>query len=203
MAGELEEWVTTTALLEQLHDFEDEVWSGFAQRFHPLLVDFARRGGVAPAESEDVAQEVLLAFADAYRRGTFERTRGGLRAWMFSIARNKITDWHRRQGTRRGHQETVGDRSRFWDDVQGDEAWVTWQQAWEQVLLELCLARARREFRDATFRAFELVALQGEPPKVVAQQLGLTENAVFIAKHRVLTRVRELARDCEIDELGD
>jgi len=195
------EWVTTTALLDQLHDFEGDVWHGFTERFAPLIAEFARCGGVAAAEAEDVAQETLLAFAQTYGNGGFDRDRGGLRTWMFSIARNKIADWHRRRG--RTPRESVGDASGFWSAVEGEQAWITWEATWERILLDLCLDRARTEFQDSTFRAFELTALQGESAKVVAEQLGLTENAVFIAKHRVLSRIRELARDCEIDPVAD
>lgn len=201
MTDDPDDWVTTTALLDQLHDFEGDVWRGFAGRFGPLMVEFARRGGVAAEEVEDVAQETLLAFAQAYDKGGFDRDRGGLRTWMFSIARNKIVDWHRRRG--RVQRESVGDVTGFWSEVEGEQAWANWEETWERVLLELCISRARAEFKDSTFRAFELTALQGESAKVVAEQLGLTENAVFIAKHRVLGRMRELARDCEIDPVSE
>jgi DNA-directed RNA polymerase specialized sigma24 family protein len=55
----------------------------------------------------------------------------------------------------------------------------------------------RAEVESNTIRAFELFALHGRPAAEVAGELGLSRNAVFIAKHRVMKRVLELRRQFE------
>jgi RNA polymerase sigma-70 factor (ECF subfamily) len=54
------------------------------------------------------------------------------------------------------------------------------------------MARIRPEFEPATWTAFSRVAIDGAPAGEVARELGLSVNAVFIAKSRVLSRLRRL-----------
>lgn len=50
------------------------------------------------------------------------------------------------------------------------------------------------EFRPATWQAFRRVVLDGDKPAQVAAELGISENAVLLAKSRVLSRLRQEAR---------
>ena len=61
------EWVTTSTMLQRLSDFDDRgAWERFSARFlHPIQA-YARKRGLGHEEAEDVAQESLLAFAQAY-----------------------------------------------------------------------------------------------------------------------------------------
>ena len=76
-------------------------------------------------------------------------------------------------------------------------------QAWDlehdRFVTQQLLARLRTEFEPATWRAFERVALDGAPAAEVAKELNLTTNAIFIAKSRILARLRQESRGL-IDE---
>jgi RNA polymerase sigma-70 factor (ECF subfamily) len=48
------------------------------------------------------------------------------------------------------------------------------------------------QFEPQTWQAFQRVALEDIPAAQVAQELNISVNAVFIAKSRVLSRLREL-----------
>jgi RNA polymerase sigma-70 factor (ECF subfamily) len=65
------------------------------------------------------------------------------------------------------------------------------------MVLERSLQQVRRETDKKVFEAFELYALMGENPQEVAKQLGISPNAVYIAKSRVLTRLRQLQKEFE------
>ena len=67
-----------------------------------------------------------------------------------------------------------------------------WEDEWRQAVLRAALSEVRREVQETTYRAFELFALQDQPAKAVAKELGLSENAVSSAKRRVLARLREI-----------
>jgi RNA polymerase sigma-70 factor (ECF subfamily) len=47
------------------------------------------------------------------------------------------------------------------------------------------------EFRPATWQAFRRLVLDEAKPETVASELGLSINAVLIAKSRVLRRLRQ------------
>ena len=64
-------------------------------------------------------------------------------------------------------------------------------------MLERCLQQARRELDQKVFKAFELYALSQKPLEEVCQTLGMSRNAVYIAKSRVLSKLRQLQHDFE------
>jgi RNA polymerase sigma-70 factor (ECF subfamily) len=53
----------------------------------------------------------------------------------------------------------------------------------------------RSEFEERTWRAFWGVAVDDRPAAEVAAELGMSPGAVYIAKSRVLRRLREEFRD--------
>ena len=82
---------TSTNLLIGLGDLSnDKVWSTFCSRYQAVIMSFARRAGLSEQDAQDAAQDTLLAFADSYRRGKYNRDKGHLRTWLFSIAMHKI-----------------------------------------------------------------------------------------------------------------
>ena len=192
------EWNTTTGLLDALRDFRNEdAWASVVERFRPAIAAFARRLGVRDADLEDTIQEVLLAFATAYAEGRYQRERGPLRTWLFTIAYRRIVD-----GLRARSQRAAIDRPAGGDDAVHaipEPATVasTWDQEWEALLLAECLRRVRQQVREKTVRAFEMLVLEERDPEEVARALDLSRNAVYIAKFRVLERIQALREELE------
>jgi RNA polymerase sigma-70 factor (ECF subfamily) len=199
MAAELPpEWITTSTVLERLSDFGDRgAWDRFAERFHRPIQAFAKKQGLAEHECADLAQETLLAFAEAYRRGEYDRTKGRLSNWLFGIAWRRI-DHARRKADRRAEREGDALDSRMIDahDVPS-AASAEWQELWERSILEHCLRQMRKESQPATFRAFEMLVLEKRSIEDAERELGMTRNAIAIAKHRVSARLRELVAQCD------
>ena len=84
-------WNTNTSILARLETFSAETaWTNLAEHFEPPLKNYARRAGLSPDAVQDVVQEILITFAEAYRRGTFDHTRGRLSGWLFGIARREV-----------------------------------------------------------------------------------------------------------------
>ncbi|MBL0922201.1 MAG: hypothetical protein IBJ10_08755 [Phycisphaerales bacterium] len=182
------EWVTTTTILQRLRDFDDPAWEAFVLRFRRPVEAFARERGLTLGEAEDVAQDTLLAFANAYRQGRYSRESGRLSSWLFGIAQNKVRESRRRSV--RGAAQPL-------PDLLDESEQAAWEDAWRRETLAVCLERVRAEVDQRTFDAFEGYAIRNRPAAAVAHDLGVTRNAVFIAKHRVLSRVRELRREYE------
>jgi DNA-directed RNA polymerase specialized sigma24 family protein len=85
------EWTTTTTLLRELRDYANEgAWETFVRRFRPPVTRFLRELGIVERDVEDVTQEVMLAFAQLYRAGRYDRERGRLSRWLFGIAYNHV-----------------------------------------------------------------------------------------------------------------
>ena len=61
----------------------------------------------------------------------------------------------------------------------------------QRQLLQRALTCLRPEFQEKTWEAFRLTALAGQSPETAAMLLKLSVNAVYIARCRVLHRLRE------------
>ncbi len=68
-----------------------------------------------------------------------------------------------------------------------------WDEQHDRHVLGVLMRLVRPEFTDATWQAFRRLALDGATASAVAAELGLSINAVLIAKSRVLTRLRQEA----------
>lgn len=186
--------MTSTFILEGLRDPANRaVWEEYVARYRPLLIKYARRLGLAEADAEDVAQQTLVAFSTAYQQGKYERDKGRLRVWLFAIARNQVVNWRRGQ---RSRELQVGDSDSgtgYFAGLADDTSMETiWDEEWRAAVLARCLEQVRTEVQPTTYEAFAMFACQGVPAEDVAKKLGMTANAVFGAKRRILRRVREL-----------
>ena len=56
------------------------------------------------------------------------------------------------------------------------------------------MALIRPQFESTTWQAFERTVLKEEKPAVVAAELGMSINAVLLAKCRVMNRLRREMR---------
>ena len=191
--------VTNTYLLEGLKNPDNHaVWQQYVERYRPLLVRCGQRLGLGAADAEDVAQHALLSFSQSYQAGKYDRDKGRLRNWLFGITRNEIRNWRRRHQQREVQVSGEPDQTDFFAQLGDEDRWEqVWDQEWRDAVMRQCLEEVRREVDPKTFEAFELFASRGWPAARVAEQLGLTANAVFIAKHRILRRIRELLPQME------
>lgn len=65
---------------------------------------------------------------------------------------------------------------------------------WQTAALDDALDEIRREVDPGTFQAFDLYVRKNVPPRRVAKMLSMTRNAVYLAKNRVMARLREKLR---------
>ena len=107
------EWVTTTLLLDRLGDGDDAAWAQLSESFRPPVTRFVRKLGVPADACDDVTQDALLTFLDAFRRGRYDRDKGRLGAWLFGIAAQAVRR-HGRRAARDARQ--VHAPSSFWHE---------------------------------------------------------------------------------------
>lgn len=195
-------WITTTIMLDRLADAQDVVWDDFAAHFRAPVLHFAMRLGLPEAAAEDVVQSTMLAFISAYREGRYSKNRGRLSSWLFGIAYREALQVKRKIARERQSPQFDGRTTFFAGQPDEERARTTWTETWERHVLDRCMAQVSAEIEPSTYEAFELTALRGVPPEEVSSRLGLSRNAVFIAKHRVLKRIGELRREYEPESVG-
>jgi RNA polymerase sigma factor (sigma-70 family) len=192
------DWVTTTQVLEDLKESNDILaWNSFRNNFYPVIFNFAKTLGLSATDAEDATQETMLAFLKAFRDGKYEREKGQFSHWLFGVAKRVILNFRKRLPLK--HFSENNTTGTFFLNTIADENNIrrTWDTQWRYMVLEKCLLQARREVDQKVFNAFELYALSQKPVEEVCRTLDMSRNAVYIAKSRVLSKLRQLQKDFE------
>jgi RNA polymerase sigma-70 factor (ECF subfamily) len=189
---------TSTSLLDRLKGADGEAWGRFVDSYTPLIRSWLERQGTSSADADDVAQEVM---AVVLRRiAEFERARAGsFRAWLRAITVNQLRSFWKR-GRRGG---AGADLQAMADELAdpGSRLSRCWDAEHDAHVMRWLLEAVRPRFRESTWAAFRGQVLEDRPPQEVATSLGMSLNAVLIAKSRVLAALREEGRGL-VDEAG-
>jgi RNA polymerase sigma-70 factor (ECF subfamily) len=191
--------LTRPSLLVRIRDARDrEAWAQFVRVYVPLIYRFVLRSGLQDADAADVTQEVLRAVARACKRLDYDPQRGRFRSWLFTVVRSKLGDFvadQRRQERGSGDSNTLA----LLDRLPAREQDALWEQEYERHVFTWAAEQVRGDFTDSTWQAFWQTAVDGKSGKDVALALGLSLGAVYIAKSRVLTRLKEQIRQLDGD----
>ena len=132
---------------------------------------------------------VLMRKLPEFRR---EPRPGAFRRWLRGITVNCLRNFWRAQ---RSRPKATGDSefAQMLDQMEDPDSGLSalWDVEHDRHITARLLEMIRPFFEDTTWRAFRRVALDGATPDEVAAELGVTVNAVFIAKSRVLSRLRQ------------
>ena len=192
---------TRVSLLLRLRDAQDnEAWVEFVDLYAPLVYRMARRHGLQDADAADLTQDVLGALHTALPRFCYDASRGTFRGWLFTVARNKLHTFLRRRERQRRHTEDVAVEQLAEEPAapEPDEA-ALWEQEYQQRLFDWAAEQVRGHFQERTWQAFWQTAVEGRPPREVAETLGLSVGAVYIAKSRVLARLKEQVQLMQVE----
>jgi RNA polymerase sigma-70 factor (ECF subfamily) len=172
-----------------------EAWRRLVRLYGPLIYQWCRRCRLTDDDAADISQEVFRVVAN--RVGAFRRDRPGdsFRGWLWTITRHKIGDHLRRQ--ERSPRAVGGSEAQLRFSEIPDQISAQDQATDLDALVHRALDLVRAEFEERTWRAFWRVAVEGHTPREVAVDLGVTPDAVRMAKSRVLRRLREELPDLD------
>ena len=187
---------TSVSLLDRLKAARPDAtdWERLQGIYSPLIRRWLGRVPGLGDEADDLAQEVLVVVVREIPR--FDRRReGSFRAWLRQVTVNKVRN-DRRKSRRRpavGLDPADGFLDRLADPH--DDLSREWDREHDTHVVAQLLTAVQPDFNPTTWEAFRRFAVDGRSAKSVAEELGLTENAVILAKSRVLTRLRAEAGD--------
>jgi RNA polymerase sigma factor (sigma-70 family) len=188
--------VTRPSLLLRIRDTRDEqAWRQFVEIYAPLVDGYGRKHGLQEADAADLAQEVLQVVASTAARFEYDPRRGTFRGWLFTVTRNKL----RRLIARRKRQPLAtgdsGVRGMIEQQPSPESDQADWDRDYQRRVFCFAAEQVRGSFRDATWQAFWRTAVENRPAPAVAEELGMTVGAVYIARSRVLARLRRVVRE--------
>jgi RNA polymerase sigma factor (sigma-70 family) len=187
MMCEPETGPTQPSLLLRIRDASDEEsWRTFVSIYAPLIYRSCRRRGLQDADAADVGQEVLAQVARSIRDFEYQPGRGRFRDWLGAVVRHKLCRFLQNEG--RGVRGVVVQESM--ENLGAIEADGEWVAEFHAHLLSAALGRIRDRFEPPTWSAFEEVWLHDRASDEVARDLALPIEVVYLAKSRVLKRLR-------------
>ena len=183
---------TPPSLLHRLSEAPDDAdaWRRFDDIYRPLLGGWLRRYALQDHDADDLVQDVLRAVAGELPHFHYDPARGHFRGWLRQVMVNRLREFWRARKRDRAFVEPLLEQLQ---DPQSDLS-RRWDREHDQHVLQALLGQIEPDFAATTWQAFRRV-MAGEPPGAVAGALGLSVNAVLLAKSRVLKRLREAARD--------
>lgn len=183
---------TRPSLLLRLRDVNDaDAWREFVRLYTPLVFNHCTRHGLQEADAADVAQEVMRVAAGAMPEFRYDAERGKFRGWLLQTTRHRLQKFFaKRQRFPQAASETAIER--LLDREPGTDEQARWEEEYRQRLFDWAAEKARPEFQSTTWEAFRLTAVECVSVKEVANRLGISIGAVYIARSRVIARLREL-----------
>jgi RNA polymerase sigma factor (sigma-70 family) len=186
---------TSATLLERLNDPSDTVaWRRLVDLYAPLIKAWLRRHGVLASDAEDLTQDVLGVVVREVSRFRHNGRPGAFRTWLRTITANCLRQSLRSRRIRiaaASPPDLVGLLDQMEDPA--SDLSRRWDREHDQYVLDRLLDLIEPEFEATTWRAFRMQLIDGVPAKAVAALLGMTANAVLIAKSRVLSHLRREA----------
>jgi RNA polymerase sigma-70 factor (ECF subfamily) len=181
---------TSHSLLEGARDPGDAAsWRKLTDLYSPLIRRWVRPYVAQAADADDVIQDVLTMLVRELPCFEHNGRPGAFRAWLKAMTVNRLREhWRRRQVASGG--DAVTDQLHQLEDPNSDLS-RSWDEEHDRHVAQTLLESIRLEFQPATWRAFEAIVRDGRPTGEVAAELGLSVNAVLIAKSRVLKRLRQ------------
>lgn len=190
---------TRASLLLRLRDpRDDRAWAEFTELYGPLILRVARRGGLQDADALDLQQDVFRAVAGAIDRYDPDPIHGSFRGWLHRIARNLLLN---ALAARRRHPGGAGgtDMLEFIEAIpdRSSQESAVFEAEYQRRTFEWAASQVQCQFQITSWEAFWRTAVDQEDPATVARDLGISIGAVYIARSRILARIRAKVEEFE------
>jgi len=182
---------TSATLLQKLRaPDERQAWERFVKLYSPLLLYWAGRMGLQPSDALDLVQDVLVKLLRELPKFQYDPSKKNFRGWLRTICFNHWRDRVRAKGG----DQFAGEAGLSGVAQTDDGLEHFWNQEHDAFLVRQALRlfdNLSNEFEPQTLQACRLVVLERRSPEDVAKELQISVNTVYIAKLRVLRRLRQ------------
>jgi RNA polymerase sigma-70 factor (ECF subfamily) len=175
---------TSITLLERVRVRSDSLaWERFVNLYTPFLLDCARRVGLHEHDACELVQDVFVHLLDELPKFQYDVARRNFRGWLKTVTINKCRQrWRKRSVNAEFLSES---------HLAAVEEEAFWECDYRDYLTRRATEIMRNEFETKTWRACWEFVVSGRKAADVADELGMTEAAVYMAKSRVLRRLRQ------------
>lgn len=183
---------TSPSLLDGIRSGQKDAWARFVHVYGPSVYSKCRGAGCSESDSRDISQEVFLRLHKSI--GTFRpdgRDKSFTR-WLSTVVKRVVIDHFRKaektpqaaggtgfQGLVQNHPEQL------------DESFSFVAESDKTLIVRRALQMIERDVKPLTWQAFKRHGMEGAAAPVVADELGMSPEAVRKAKSRVMARLKD------------
>jgi len=204
---------TRPSLINGIKDAENRrAWEDFDHTYRRLIHNTAVRAGIPASEADDVVQDTLISVSRNIHKFNTDPAFGSFKNWLFTLTRSRIEDRRRRLGRLPttfadlqgavGEAPTATDRTalehRIPDPAAGPAEHLdqAWEEEWGRSIQERALDALKRQVEQALhFQVFYRLVVHQSPSRAVAKIHGINVARVYLIKHRLLPKYKQLLRE--------
>jgi RNA polymerase sigma factor (sigma-70 family) len=181
---------TRPSLLLRIRDAQDvEAWRTFVTIYAPLILGYCRSRGLQGADADDVTQEVFSKIMRSIGAFEYEPQRGRFRDWLGTVTHGEMCRFMKR--VQRAGRGAGSEDQPLLDEYVSETPGTDWCDRFHAHVLTTALEQIRSQFEPQTWQAFERVWLKEQSSSAAAKEMGIPLEMVYVAKSRVLKRLRE------------
>lgn len=147
--------------------------------YSPLIYGYCRKRNVQAQDAADVTQEVLMRVSRAIGEFEYSREQGMFRDWLARIVSNELSRFWAKRGSAQSLEHAA-------EPVDHQ----LWQEHFHEHILSSALLRAEPHFEPHTWNLFTESWIEKKTAATVALEQGVEVDQVYVAKSRVLKRLR-------------
>jgi len=186
---------TSLGLLDRLQSQPDSAgWYALSTMYEPFIRRWLGRLDAPANDVDDLVQEVLMVVLQKLAEYQHNGQTGAFRKWLRMITVNCLrTYWksRRQRAQPMGGSDFQALLLELEDPISGLA--TEFEHEHDRHLLASLLLQIKKDFTWQTWQAFERLTIQQQTPQEVAEQLKMTPGAIYAAKSRVMTRLRQLS----------
>jgi RNA polymerase sigma-70 factor, ECF subfamily len=182
-----------SSLLGKVREINTDAWDEMVKKFFPLVYSWCRRDGLSESDSADVCQDVFKSVLKSIGGFQKKEPTHSFRGWLRRITQRRIIDFRSTNspvlpasGGNEIHDLIKNRANVEFDSANSNNSLSRFTR------LQSVLSIVAKEFEPLSWQAFVLSVIDEIPGSEVAETLGLTRNSVYLAKSRILKRIREL-----------
>lgn len=182
---------TRPSLIIRLGDPHDEVaWREFVEIYQPILIRVGKSKGLQDIDARELAQEVLVTVLKSISTFKLSTQVGSFRRWLATITSNKLRDRLRSQ-----HRSPIELTSIDMDlnrigDRSVEEIDASLERQWQHQMFARAVFSIQCHVQPETWQAFWRTSIDLVPPEDVAKELGTSVGNVYVARSRVIAKLR-------------
>lgn len=188
-----------TLILRLKNSADTDAWEEFAEIYQPLIFRLATSRGLQSADAADVVQEVMTRIASAINRFNPNPSAGTFRGWVSRITRNMVIDFLRTKQRISDVTDNASMTALYEIVPQPSRETDLFDLEHERQIFLWAAEKIKNGFAESTWQAFWLTAVQSQSVESTANQLGLSTGAVYIARSRVMAKLKKKIESTRFD----